>query len=86
MRDLKKMSQDCNFRDVKAEIYKNEYIRDAFIAGINSQKIRENFRILENLTLTLNQAISLEMAEKKYQSFTNSLTLCKNKILNVTLR
>lgn len=74
LRALKVLSQNCNFKEITAEGYKTEYIRDAFISGISSKSIRQ--RLLENLTLTLeeahNQASSLEMADKNCQSYTNT--------------
>ncbi|XP_045455495.1 uncharacterized protein LOC123665196 [Melitaea cinxia] len=73
---LKLLSKDCDFAAVDAETNKNDNIRDAFIAGISSHKIRQ--RLLENLTLTLdqayNQALSLETAEINSQSF-NTVSL-----------
>ncbi|KAL0840676.1 hypothetical protein ABMA28_015872 [Loxostege sticticalis] len=68
---LKQLSKDCDFAAVDAETNKNDNVRDAFISGISSSKIRQ--RLLENLTLTLdqayNQALSLETAEVSSQSF-----------------
>ncbi|XP_063625652.1 uncharacterized protein LOC134797361 [Cydia splendana] len=62
---LKQLSKDCDFTAVDGNTNRDDNIRDAFIAGISSTKIRE--RLLENLSLTLdeahNQARSLEMAE-----------------------
>ena len=60
------LSKDCNFQSVSAEQNRNEFIRDAFISGLNSSDIRQ--RLLENNTLTLEEAIvkarSLEAAQK----------------------
>ena len=42
---LKSLSKDCNYKAVTAEIYQNESIRDAFIAGTSSSKVRQ--RLLE---------------------------------------
>ncbi|XP_047518905.1 uncharacterized protein LOC125058798 [Pieris napi] len=68
---LKLLSKDCDFAAVDAESNKNDSVRDAFISGISSHKIRQ--RLLENLNLTLdqayNQALSLETAEINSQSF-----------------
>ncbi|KAL0860127.1 hypothetical protein ABMA27_010434 [Loxostege sticticalis] len=68
---LKQLSKDCDFAAVDTETNKNDNVRDAFISGISSSKIRQ--RLLENLTLTLdqafNQALSLETAEVSSQSF-----------------
>ncbi|XP_066958866.1 uncharacterized protein [Macrobrachium rosenbergii] len=71
LRALHKLSVDCNFKDVSSEVYRDESIRDAFIAGISSQHIRT--RLLENKTLTLSaaadQARALELAFKDSQSY-----------------
>ncbi|XP_066963203.1 uncharacterized protein [Macrobrachium rosenbergii] len=71
LRALHKLSVDCNFKDVSSEVYRDESIRDAFIAGISSQHIRT--RLLENKMLTLSaaadQARALELAFKDSQSY-----------------
>lgn len=71
VRVLKQLAHDCNFKNATAEEYKNEYIRDALIAGITNNRIRQ--RLLENKTLTLeeayNQALAFETAEKNSQTF-----------------
>ena len=63
---LKTLSKDCNFVDVNKLTYTNESIRDAFIAGIKSNGIRQ--RLLENTTLDLDtmykQARLLDEAQK----------------------
>ncbi|XP_031355746.1 uncharacterized protein LOC116180058 [Photinus pyralis] len=68
---LKLLSRECQFQSVDAETNRSDNIRDAFISGIQSNKIRQ--RLLENLTLTLdeayNQALSLEMAEINSQQY-----------------
>ncbi|KAJ0179375.1 hypothetical protein K1T71_005087 [Dendrolimus kikuchii] len=68
---LKMLSKDCGFKSVNAETNRDDYVRDAFISGLTSNKIRE--RLLENITLTLddafNQALSLETAESNAQRF-----------------
>ncbi|XP_054266993.1 uncharacterized protein LOC128989150 [Macrosteles quadrilineatus] len=74
LRKLKELSKACNFKSVTANENRNEYIRDAFIRGLISQSIRQ--RLLENLTLTLeeayNQAITLESAENQAVSYISS--------------
>ncbi|XP_047527311.1 uncharacterized protein LOC125064368 [Vanessa atalanta] len=74
VRALKLLAHDCNFKAVTPEEYKSEYIRDAFVAGITSQTIRQ--RLLENNTLSLdealNQAIALETAERNSQGYINN--------------
>ncbi|XP_065055331.1 uncharacterized protein LOC135683878 [Rhopilema esculentum] len=42
---LKVLSKECNFQSVNAAKYCEEYIRDAFITGLNSNQIRQ--RLLE---------------------------------------
>ena len=74
IRCLKQLAHDCNFKSVTAEQNRNEYIRDAFIAGISCHNIRQ--RLLENLALTLdeaqNQAISLETAKMNSLVYINN--------------
>ncbi|XP_026328609.1 uncharacterized protein LOC113236663 [Hyposmocoma kahamanoa] len=74
MQVLKLLAKDCQFGKVDAETNKSDNIRDAFITGLNSSKIRQ--RLLENLTLSLDkaydQARSLEMAEMNSQSYESS--------------
>ena len=68
---LRLLSKDCNFTNVTAEQYKNDYIRDAFISGLSCSRIRE--RLLENTTLSLDAAIdqarALESAEQHAASY-----------------
>jgi len=51
--ELLVLSKTCNFRDVTAEVYRNELVRDAFINGLKSHEIRQ--RRLENNGVTLDQ-------------------------------
>lgn len=71
---LKQLSKDCKFTDVKAETYCQEYIRDAFIRGLNCPRIRQ--RLLENSSLDLekayDQARTLEAAEIQAASYVGS--------------
>lgn len=71
---LKQMAKNCGFKAVSAEQNKNDYIRDAFIAGLLSAPIRQ--RLLENTSLQLeeafNQARSLEMAQLHSGSFASN--------------
>nr|XP_039266307.1 uncharacterized protein LOC120341813 [Styela clava] len=71
LRALTELSKDCNFQNVSAKEYQNEYIRDSFIRGLNSSWIRQ--RLLENKKLTLDemvdQAKSLETAVRNSQSY-----------------
>ncbi|XP_071836380.1 uncharacterized protein [Apostichopus japonicus] len=69
---LKTLANDCNFKSVTAEAYRDEYIRDSFISGLLSPSIRQ--RLLENKTLDLqtmhDQARALESAQKNSESYT----------------
>lgn len=68
---LKKLAINCNFESVTAEQHKNQFIRDAFIAGLSSPDIRQ--RLLENTDLSLNDALNkartLETAENNAKSY-----------------
>eukprot|EP00794_Sanderia_malayensis_P020739 gene20739-22770_t len=74
---LKALSKDCNFKNVTAVQYCEESIRDAFIAGLQSNIIRQ--RLLEKKTLDLktmfDQARSLESAMKSSESYSTPNTL-----------
>lgn len=71
---LKNLAIDCSFESVNAEDHKNQFIRDAFITGLDSNEIRR--RLLENTNLTfeeaLNQAFTYENAETNAKSYINS--------------
>ncbi|GFW02169.1 uncharacterized protein TNCV_4144351 [Trichonephila clavipes] len=62
---LNQLNKDCDFTDVKAEEYRKEYIRDAFIRRLKCPRIRQ--RLLENTLMTRDQAFeqarTLESAE-----------------------
>ena len=64
MEALQSLSKDCQFRDVSANEYREEAVRDAFINGLHDSKIRQRF--LENRTLDLEtafgQARALDLA------------------------
>ena len=66
-----KLSKECNFTDVKANEYRDEAIRVAFISGMISNAIRQ--RLLENKTLNLEgavtQARALETAQKNSEVY-----------------
>ncbi|GFS77861.1 hypothetical protein NPIL_168011 [Nephila pilipes] len=68
---LNQLSKDCDFTDVKAEEYRKEYVRDAFIRGLKCPRIRQ--RLLENTSMTLDQAFeqarTLESAEVHAASY-----------------
>ena len=71
LRNLKILSRDCSFKDVTADIYQEESIRDSFIAGIRSNYIRQ--RLLENDKLDLSTASStarsLEVAQRNSETY-----------------
>ena len=71
---LETLSKNCQFTAVTADVYRQEYIRDAFINGLNSNIIRQ--RLLENNNLTLTEAFqqarTLELAQKQSDSYTSS--------------
>ncbi|XP_004208920.1 uncharacterized protein LOC101241082 [Hydra vulgaris] len=71
LQELRKLSKNCNYKDVSAEQYREEQMRDAFISGINSNYIHQ--RLLENSTLNLqsafNQARSLDIAQRSSDSY-----------------
>lgn len=64
LRELHKLSKDCNFKAITAEQYREELVRDAFINGIASAFIRQ--RLLENKSFNLeaahSQARTLDLA------------------------
>ena len=68
---LKCLSKGCNFTAVKAEQHRKSYIRDTFINLLYSKEIQQ--RLLENMTLTLDQAFeqarSLKMAYKNSEMY-----------------
>ena len=51
MQKLEKWSEQCEFTAESAETYRCDYVRDAFMNGLNSPIIRQ--RLLENNNLTL---------------------------------
>ena len=77
LRNLRILARDCDFKDVTADIYQQEAIRDSFIAGIRSSYIRQ--RLLENDNINLDTAFttarSLEIAQKNSETY-NSIGSC----------
>ena len=73
---MKKLSKNCNFNAVSAEVYRTEMIRDSFISGLSSNYIRQ--RLLEKSTLSLteshNTALSLDTAQKNSEHYHSSQT------------
>lgn len=74
LQNLKVLAKDCNFKNVTADKYKEEYIRDAFITGLSSHATRQ--RLLENKTLDLktmfDQARTLELAQRSNEVYGQS--------------
>ena len=72
LQELHKLSKDCNLRNVTAEQYREELVRDSFINGLLSSLIRQ--RLLENRQLDLktafDQAMSLDLAQKNSEVYT----------------
>ena len=75
---LKELGKECEFKAVTAEVNQNDYIRDAYIRGMTSSQIR--LRLLENTTLTLEQAHTqargLELAQHQSSSFLSIQPTC----------
>ena len=61
------MDKDCNFKNVTAQQYRDDCIRDDFISGISNGTFRQ--RLLEKESLSLQEAYdtawSLELAQKQ---------------------
>ena len=68
---LKKLSKDCIFQTVTAEVYRDELVRDSLISGLSSSYIRQ--RLLEYKTLTLDEAyrhaVVLESVQKNSNAY-----------------
>ena len=71
LQTLKTLSKDCDFQAVDANTHRDQYIRDSFIAGLQSSSIRQ--RLLEDNRTALDdiyiQARSLEHAQQNIQAF-----------------
>ena len=71
LQQLRKLSKDYNLKDVTADQYREELVRDSFINGLSLPPIRQ--RLLENTTLSLEQAytqaISLDLAQKNADAY-----------------
>ena len=68
---LKVLAKKCNFQAVSAAEHQEQYTRDAFITGLQSNTIRQ--RLLESATLTLAQAFttarSIDLAHKQSEAY-----------------
>ncbi|CAB4035173.1 Retrovirus-related Pol poly from transposon gypsy [Paramuricea clavata] len=71
LQELRKLSKDCNLKNVTAEQYREELVRDSFINGLLSPLIRQ--RLLENKQLDLqtafDQANALDLAQKNSEAY-----------------
>ena len=74
LRQLRLLVKDCDYKDVNVKTYEDESIRDAFIAGIKSNNIRQ--RLLEEsgtLDAIFKKAQTLEQAYTNNERFQSSL-------------
>ena len=63
---LKTLSKDCTFRNVTAQQYREELVRDSFINGLSSAVIQQ--RLLENDKLSVDRAYELaDNLDRAYQ-------------------
>ena len=71
LQSLHSLSKDYNLRNVTAEEYRRELVRDAFINGLSSHHIRQ--RLLENAELSIDQAyrsaMSLQLAQEHSSAY-----------------
>ncbi|CAB4036721.1 Hypothetical predicted protein, partial [Paramuricea clavata] len=71
LQELRKLSKDCNLKNVTAEQYCEELVRDYFINGLLSPLIRQ--RLLENKQLDLQTAFdqenALDLAQKNSEAY-----------------
>ena len=84
---LRGLAKPCQFTlPNTSQLYEEEYIRDAFIAGLSSQDIRQ--KLLEENLLTLNEAYkkarALESAHQHNQSFNDHSGMNVSAIKNYT--
>ena len=77
LQELNTISKTCDFAAVTAEENRKQYVRDAFINGLSSAQIRQ--RLLENNTLTLDdafqQARALEQAQSQAASYNTGVVV-----------
>ena len=71
IQDLHRLSKECSFEAVTAEVHRQQHVRDAFISGIQSKAIRQ--KLLENKDLTMDetfdQAGTLQTAHRHAESY-----------------
>ena len=77
VQELHRVSKTCNFEAVSAEENRQQSVRDAFIHGMSSSSIRQ--RLLENNTLSLDEAVkqarALEQAQSQAASYENGVVV-----------
>ena len=73
---LRSLAKYCNFKAVAANVYQQESVRDASIAGTSSQIVRQ--RLLKKRNMSIDKMIdiarSLESAEVQAKSYRSSPT------------
>lgn len=77
------LAHDCNFTAITAEQNKNSFIRDSFIRGLKSNHIRQ--RLLENKTLTLDEAIQQSRALEQAQATAESYNVPSQSFANAAI-
>ncbi|KRZ83338.1 hypothetical protein T08_15509 [Trichinella sp. T8] len=69
---LQRLSKNCEFKNVTAQLYREEMIRDAFINNMSSNEIRT--RLLEHSVIclqeTVNKAMALNFAKENAKLYT----------------
>ena len=75
LRTLENLAKDCTFKDLTADEHRNEFIRDAFVSGLQSNAIRQ--RLLESTgEVTLDTAFStartMDLAQRSTSSYLNN--------------
>ena len=86
LRQLYILAKDCDYKDVSAQQHQEESIRDAFIAGICTNEIRQ--RLLEQtgtLETIFQKARSLEQAHKNNERITSSADFTESTINSLLL-
>ncbi|XP_064087445.1 uncharacterized protein LOC135202125 [Macrobrachium nipponense] len=72
LRELRKLSKDCNLKAVSADQYREELIQDAFINGLSSAHIRQHLLAnMLDLQGAYNQAYSLDLAQRNAEAYTS---------------
>ncbi|KRZ96753.1 Retrovirus-related Pol polyprotein from transposon 17.6 [Trichinella sp. T8] len=71
---LQRMSKNCEYKNVTAEQYREEMIRDAFINNMSSNEIRTRLLVLSVISLqeAVNNAVALNSAKENAKLYTKS--------------